>query len=407
MPLPDSNITLWTPGYPGVDTNIPLGSDIIGTNLDDQFRVIKSVARAESINKSWERWKGLYGTLTFVDTTHFRFAGDQVTPPGPCIVGRRIKATVTAGTVEGYITIALFDGVNTNVTVVMDGASVLDAGLSEVQFGIMVDALPQGVLNPTNNPNYVVAAGTDTYTAALSPAITAYIAGVPYYVQFVNPNTGASTLNLNGLGAIAIKKNVSVALVSGDLVANIIGILIYDGTNFQLVGVATFGGAPLPSTTQVQMGVGTGYANLGGEFSKQVGSVGNLAGGANTTLFTATFPANSFDVNGRMFRLTVMGTAALNGDSKHVRISTAGFNRQLGLDPDGSWSFIALGVRASATSIWLDSFGSSSSGSAGANTLALIAVPDLAINALTIGLVGASSQANNLVAKVFILEFIN
>ncbi len=80
------------------------------------------------------------------------------------------------------------------------------------------------------------AAGTDTYTATIAPAITAYLNTHRFFIKFTNANTGAATLNLNSLGAIAIKKNVSEALTSGDIKAGQIIPLAYDGTNFQIIG---------------------------------------------------------------------------------------------------------------------------------------------------------------------------
>lgn len=80
----------------------------------------------------------------------------------------------------------------------------------------------------------VEAAGTDTYSGTFSsPSFIAYFPMMRIRVRFTNANTGASTINLNSLGAIAIKKNVSVALVLGDIIAGGIYDLTYDGTNFQ------------------------------------------------------------------------------------------------------------------------------------------------------------------------------
>lgn len=81
----------------------------------------------------------------------------------------------------------------------------------------------------------VTAAGTDTYTATPSPAITAYTSYHRFYVLFTNANTGAATLNLAALGAKDIKKNGTVALAAGDIGAGQIHLLVYDGTNFQLI----------------------------------------------------------------------------------------------------------------------------------------------------------------------------
>jgi hypothetical protein len=48
------------------------------------------------------------------------------------------------------------------------------------------------------------AAGTDTYTANLDPAITAYTSGAYYFIKFTNANTAAApTINLNSLITIS------------------------------------------------------------------------------------------------------------------------------------------------------------------------------------------------------------
>lgn len=89
---------------------------------------------------------------------------------------------------------------------------------------------------PAKEIAHATAAGTDTYTATLAPAITAYATNQKVYIKFTNANTGAATINLNGLGAKAIKKSGTAALVAGDISAGQILCLVYDGTNFQVVG---------------------------------------------------------------------------------------------------------------------------------------------------------------------------
>lgn len=87
----------------------------------------------------------------------------------------------------------------------------------------------------------VILSGTDTYTGTVN-GLTAYSQYDKWPVQFTNANTGASTVNLNSIGAIAIKKNGSSALVSGDINAGQFFWLVYDGTNFQLIGGGSNGG---------------------------------------------------------------------------------------------------------------------------------------------------------------------
>lgn len=78
-------------------------------------------------------------------------------------------------------------------------------------------------------------AGNDTYAITVSPAPDSYATGDVWRFKADVANTGAATLNVNGLGAKTIKKNVTEDLVTNDIKANEIVEVIYDGTNFQLV----------------------------------------------------------------------------------------------------------------------------------------------------------------------------
>ena len=81
------------------------------------------------------------------------------------------------------------------------------------------------------------ATGTDTYAVSIS-GVTGYNLNDAYAIGFTNANTGASTLNINGLGAVNIAKNNTVPIIGGDIAANQQFVAIYDGTNFQILGVA-------------------------------------------------------------------------------------------------------------------------------------------------------------------------
>ena len=78
------------------------------------------------------------------------------------------------------------------------------------------------------------AGSTDTYVITLSPAPSAYTAGMTVKFKANTINTGAATLNVNSLGAKAITKNGTTVLEDGDILANQVVTLIYDGTQFQL-----------------------------------------------------------------------------------------------------------------------------------------------------------------------------
>lgn len=76
--------------------------------------------------------------------------------------------------------------------------------------------------------------GTNTITATATPAISAYAAGQTFRFVPANTNTGAVTINISGVGAIAVTKGGATALSSGDLVAGTAYQITHDGTQFQV-----------------------------------------------------------------------------------------------------------------------------------------------------------------------------
>ena len=74
----------------------------------------------------------------------------------------------------------------------------------------------------------------NTYTVTMSPALLAYAAGQVLYVKFTNHNTGAATINANGLGAKSIVRTDGSALNAYSIVDSMVAVLVYDGTNFVL-----------------------------------------------------------------------------------------------------------------------------------------------------------------------------
>lgn len=96
--------------------------------------------------------------------------------------------------------------------------------------------------------DYAADAGAnDTYTITVTPAPTAYVTGQVYVFKANTVNTGAATLNVNSLGAKTIVKNYNVTLTDGDIKANQIVEVVYDGTNFQLL-------SPISSITGLSNG---------------------------------------------------------------------------------------------------------------------------------------------------------
>jgi hypothetical protein len=78
-------------------------------------------------------------------------------------------------------------------------------------------------------------AGTNVITAVAPVLMSAYATGQTFYFIAAGGNTGAVTVNINAIGAKAVKKTDGSALISGDILTGAAVQIMYDGTNFQLL----------------------------------------------------------------------------------------------------------------------------------------------------------------------------
>jgi hypothetical protein len=87
-----------------------------------------------------------------------------------------------------------------------------------------------------NSGYFAEAVGPNNYTTVGSLPISQYSLGLTVIVQFTATNTGPSTININGIGNVPLKKNGGTSdLQSTDIIQGGIYELVYDGTNFQIV----------------------------------------------------------------------------------------------------------------------------------------------------------------------------
>lgn len=93
--------------------------------------------------------------------------------------------------------------------------------------------------------------GADTITATASPPITAYATGQTFRFVSAGANTGAVTLALNGLVAKAVTKTGATALAAGDIPSGAVVEVIYDGTQFQMLGLASTGSPTFTGTVTI------------------------------------------------------------------------------------------------------------------------------------------------------------
>lgn len=115
-------------------------------------------------------------------------------------------------------------------------ASAINAIASAVEAGF--DLLPTEAQMKEDRVTYGTTAGSaDVYTVASTYPITAYTEGFHARVKIHAANTGASTINFDGVGAKAIKRVTGDDLEADDLVLNSVADLTYNGTYFVASGL--------------------------------------------------------------------------------------------------------------------------------------------------------------------------
>lgn len=179
--------------------------------------------------------------------------------------------------------------------------------------------------------------GVDTGTAnamvaTLTPAISAYAASLRVSIKkTASANTGAMTINLNGLGAISLTDYAGNALAAGAVPANALIEAVYDGTAFRMVG----GSSSYTNSSQLSTNSGEGVAvnvpsstvtisiaspavvswtahGLAAKTAIVFSTTGALPTGltAGTTYYVATvgLTANSFEISSTADGATVINT---------------------------------------------------------------------------------------------------
>ena len=145
-------------------------------------------------------------TPTYINTTQFTLIGDQTSI---LHIGRRVKASVTAGTVYGTITTTAYTTLTT-VTLFFD-SGVLDAGLSAISYGILTSTYPSipGIqlngLNWTHQGSISISGTFQSSVTMASKAVNeakgAAIASVAGTTDIWTPADG-NTLHITGIAAI-------------------------------------------------------------------------------------------------------------------------------------------------------------------------------------------------------------
>lgn len=161
-----------------------------------------------------------------------------------------------------------------NGTLALIAGDIVNTGLYEIQYDgtqfQMLSQLSKPKISITSQEIFGAdAVGTDAYAITLVPAPAAYTTGLMVNFTAGTANTGAATLNVNGLGAKNITKNGTTTLGDNDIISGQAVSVIYDGTQFQMI-------SQLP-TQAVAQGVADTTAT-----NEAAGTITDVTGGSIT-----------------------------------------------------------------------------------------------------------------------------
>lgn len=156
---------------------------------------------------------------------------------------------------------------------------------------------------------------------------TAYVKGDAYCFTAGFTNTGATSINIDGLGLLSVVTTDGAALTGGEIQANQIYEVVYDGTNLRL-------------QSQARQSIGSsGYLKLGSELIVQWGSV--AFAGANTAAigFPMNFPNAVYSVI-----LSIDQAAGNTLSYGTASVTTAGFAFNLSTATTTTGRWLAVGI---------------------------------------------------------------
>lgn len=127
---------------------------------------------------------------------------------------------------------------------------------------------------------------------ANAPVIRSLISGVAYRFIPANDNTGASTINVQGLGAKTIKRANGDAVASGDILAGVLLELDYNGTDF-LLRTISVGGAGLFNQGNINTALLNINKQTGTTYTLLLSDRGGMVSLNNAAAVTLTVPLDA------------------------------------------------------------------------------------------------------------------
>lgn len=185
-------------------------------------------------------------------------------------------------------------GINVGTTFNTQPAGNVQASLLDNNFSQLFNAY-NSLLSPANFYSDSSGAPNVIAISVPTPLVVSYAAGLPLQILVANTTTGATTINVNGLGAVPlVYPNGGGALTTGQIQAGAIIPVMYDGTHFQYLGSIGSSSQPVSGSSTL---TGTGFATPVPTFTLQYTIFGQLVI-ASISAAVGTSNANSFTLTG-------------------------------------------------------------------------------------------------------------
>lgn len=159
-------------------------------------------------------------------------------------------------------------------------------------------------VNATVNSGDTIAFSNNAIVASISPAPAALVPGLTCAIKMAGTNTGAATLNLNGLGAVNIHRATGANLVAGDLMTSMVADFVYDGAAFQVCNF-NGGGSGTGATTVVSI-----------PYAADTGTVNNIVASFSPAITSlaagTTIEVKIANTNSSATKITVNSLSAVN-----------------------------------------------------------------------------------------------